>query len=158
MNLLITKKAAWLLHAPIRSLFCLDSRKKWPDNEGQRISQLIFTENIIIMENTLRIVVVFVWSFFFGFYSWTAYLDDTMTSSSKIMILGGLLVVLAAYLAIELYTHKTKSPSPLEKVHPPISADERILRRLHAAAEAGGSTKPSAPLKPRPTTIAPTKN
>jgi len=110
------------------------------------------------MENTLRIIVLFVWSFFFGFFSWTAYLDDTMASSHKIMIVVGLLVILVAYLGIELYTRKTHSPSPLEKVHPPTSADERILRRLHATGEGGGSTEPSATLRPRPTTTSSAKS
>ena len=110
------------------------------------------------MENTLRIIVLFVWSVFFGFFSWTAYLDDTIASSNKIMIVAGLLGILVVYLAIELYTRKTGSPSPLEKVHPPTSADERILRRLHATTEGRGSTEPSAPLKPRPTTISSAKS
>ena len=112
------------------------------------------------MENTLRNLVLFVWSVLFGFFSLTAYLDDTMASSTKIFIVVGLLVILAAYLAFELYTRQTNAPSPLDKIKPipPIPADDRVLRRLHASAQEGGSTEPSTRLKPRPTTITSAKN
>lgn len=105
------------------------------------------------MENMLRNLVLFIWSILFGFFSWTAYLDDTMASSNKLIIVVGLLLILVAYIAMEWYTRKANSPSPLEKIQAPTPTDERILRRLHTSGQDGGSIEPATHLPQRSSTV-----
>lgn len=95
------------------------------------------------MENALRMIIIFVWCMFFGFFSVMGYLDETMTSERKTIILVGLLLVLSAYLAFEWFTRSQESgiaeniklPKPEEETEPSeelgSKLDERVLRRLH---------------------------
>lgn len=71
------------------------------------------------------------------------YLDETMTSQRKSLILAGLVAVLAIYLAFEWFTRTEEKGAPeeilqagkneplLEKDGPGTQLDERVLRRLH---------------------------
>ncbi|MDA0737984.1 MAG: hypothetical protein O2999_02085 [Nitrospirae bacterium] len=95
------------------------------------------------MENLLRLIIIFVWCMFFGFFSVMGYLDETMTPERKTIILVGLLLVLIAYVAFEWLTRSQESgiagniklanpeeeqPTPKD---PRSQLDERVLRRLH---------------------------
>lgn len=95
------------------------------------------------MENALRLIIIFVWCMFFGFFSVMGYLDETMTPERKTFILAGLLLGLGAYLAFEWFTRSQESGiaenikwvKPEEerqsKKEPRSQLDERVLRRLH---------------------------
>ena len=95
------------------------------------------------MENALRMTLIVVWCMFFGFFSVMGYLDETLTQEKKTVILVGLLLVLAAYLAFEWFT-RSQEPAITEeeliaenaeekkvKEDPRSQLDERVLRRLH---------------------------
>ena len=95
------------------------------------------------MENALRITIIFVWCMFFGFFSVMGYLDETMTSQRKALILVGLILVLTIYLAFEWFTRTEEKDIPeamprmanneplLENEGSSAQLDERVLRRLH---------------------------
>lgn len=95
------------------------------------------------MESALRLTIIFVWSMFFGFFSVIGYLDETMTSQRKSLILVGLLMALAVYLTFEWFTRSKEVSIPatdvvaeeeeeiLIKEEPKSQLDERVLRRLH---------------------------
>ena len=94
------------------------------------------------MENALRMIIIFVWCMFFGFFSVMGYLDETMTSERKTIILVGLLLILTVYLAFEWFTRshesgitenmKLATPEEEQPTKDPHSKlDERVLRRLH---------------------------
>lgn len=95
------------------------------------------------MENVLRMTLIVVWCMFFGFFSLLGYLDETLAQQRKAVILGGLLLILAAYLAFEWFT-RSKEPDITKeglvaekgkentvKKDPRSQLDERVLRRLH---------------------------
>ncbi len=95
------------------------------------------------MENVLRMTLIVVWCMFFGFFSVMGYLDETLTQEKKTVILVGLLLVLAAYLAFEWFTRSQEPDMTKEKLmaenveekkakkDPRSQLDERVLRRLH---------------------------
>lgn len=94
------------------------------------------------MENVLRMAIIFVWSMFFGFFSVMGFIDETMTAERKTVMLGGLLIILAAYLAFEWLTRSKepimaqetpaveKEEKEPERKDPQTQLDERVLRRL----------------------------
>jgi len=96
-----------------------------------------------IMENALRMAIIFVWSMFFGFFSVTAFIDETMAVERKTIILVGLLVGLGLYLAFEWWTSSRATAWEQKKgveertqeseshLEPQTHLDERVLRRLH---------------------------
>ena len=95
------------------------------------------------MENALRMTIILVWCMFFGFFSLLGYLDETLAQQRKAVILGGLLLILAAYLTFEWFTRSqepnfTKEELMAEKAEKKEAKenlrsqlDERVLRRLH---------------------------
>jgi hypothetical protein len=118
------------------------------------------------MENALRITIIFVWCMFFGFFSVMGYLDETMTSQRKTLILVGLILVLTIYLAFEWFTRTEEGSVPeetlivakneplLENDSQSVQLDERMLRRLHLYTkdnekELKTALTPEPPKKPK---------
>lgn len=122
------------------------------------------------MENALRMVIIFVWCMFFGFFSVMGYLDETMTTERKTFILVGLLFALGAYLAFEWFTRSQdsdiaeniKMAKPEDalptKDDPRSQLDERVLRRLHLYTkdheqELQAAVAPDSPSKRKKPTV-----
>jgi len=71
---------------------------------------------------------------FFGFFSVMGYLDETLTQEKKTMVLVGLLLVLAAYLAFEWFTRSQE---------PDLTKEELMAKK----AEKKGKRKPAFPIR-----------
>ncbi len=63
------------------------------------------------MGKIIRLLLIFLWCVFFGFFSVMSYLDDTMTTQKTTVILVGLVLILGAYLTVEWFT-RSKSGNP----------------------------------------------
>jgi len=87
------------------------------------------------MENVLRMTLIVVWCMFFGFFSVMGYLDETLTQEKKTVILVGLLLVLATYLAFEWFTRSQE----------PATTEEELM--AENAEEKKGERRPAFPIR-----------